>query len=148
MIPPSPPPPPVTATLPSHSRADAEKEMNSNSLKIKLSHFEITWLGGERGRERRERGGAPGTLLRLNPRSYWHFDSPLRGRRLPADLPSSLSSSRSLPSSLSCSTASPPSGLYQDARETLRGNAGVTVAGAAGCIFFFTILFMILISPR
>lgn len=105
-------------------------KMNSNSLKIKLSHFEIMCSGK-----------ALGTLLGLIRDLTGTLTSPKK------ETPSR----RSLPCFLlllSFSTAPPASRfLYQDARETFRGNAGVTAAGAAGCIFF-TILFMILISPR
>lgn len=106
--------------------------MNSNSLKIKLSHFEIMCSGK-----------ALGTLLGLIRDLTGTLTSPKKETPSRRSLPGFL-----LPLFLSFSTAPPASRfLYQDVRETFRGNAGVTAAGAAGCIFF-TILFMILISPR
>lgn len=116
--------------------------MNSNSLKIKLSRFEIMCSGK-----------ALGTLLGLIRDLTGTSTSPKKGdafSQIPFSFSSSLILSLSLCFflSLSFSLLLPASRfLYQDARETFRGNAGVTAAGAAGCIFF-TILFMILISPR
>lgn len=113
-------------------------KMNSNSLKIKLSHFEIMCSGK-----------ALGTLLGLIRDLTGTSTSPKKETPSRRSLPCFLLL-LTLPISLFLSflTASLASRfLYQDARETFRGNAGVTAAGAAGCIFF-TILFMILISPR
>lgn len=111
-------------------------KMNSNSLKIKLSHFEIMCSGK-----------AFGTLLGLirdltgtstSPKK----ETPSRRSLLPLSLFLYLSLF------LSFSTASTASRfLYQDARETFRGNAGVTAAGSAGCIFFYDIIYDINFAP-
>lgn len=112
--------------------------MNSNSLKIKLSHFEIMCSGK-----------ALGTLLGLIRDLTGTSPSPKKERRLLCGSPPRfLPSSSSLFLFLLQPLFPPLAFLYQDARETFCGNVGVTAAaGAAGCIFF-TILFMILISPR
>lgn len=120
-------------------REKAGIKTDPNSRKIKLSCFEIMCSGK-----------ALGALLGLIRDLTGTSTSPKKGDAF-SQIPFSLSSSLTLRFLLSFSLvalslpASPF--LYQDARETFRGNAGVTVAGAAGCIFF-TILFMILISPR